>query len=160
MKSSGPFMAPERVFEKLCALCTERTVEGSTVLFRQGEAPKEVVLVLHGDIALTPDATERTLCRFASAGAVLGGPCHSGAEVLQPDRRFGQQVHHCHLASETLSCGASGRPGDDFGDCSNAGGRNFRDAELKCAVPTRPHERTGHPMKGSGRVRKPSSRPV
>jgi CRP-like cAMP-binding protein len=53
------------------------------VLFGQGETPKEVVLVLHGEIALTPDATEPTLCRIASAGAVLGVPailgrkCHS-----------------------------------------------------------------------------------
>jgi CRP-like cAMP-binding protein len=78
MKGSGSFIAPERVFEKLRALCTERTVEGSTVLFRQGEAPKEVVLVLHGDIALTPDATEQTLCRFASAGAALGVPAILG----------------------------------------------------------------------------------
>src|ERR1019366_8850660 len=82
MKGSGSFIAPERVFEKLRALCTERTVEGSTVLFRQGEAPKEVVLVLHGDIALTPDATEQTLCRFASAGAVLGVP------AILPRKRF------------------------------------------------------------------------
>ena len=70
MKGSGSFIAPERVFEKLRALCTERTVEGSTVLFGQGETPKEVVLVLHGEIALTPDATEPTLCRIASAGAL------------------------------------------------------------------------------------------
>ena len=83
MKNSDSFIDPERVFERLRALCTERTVEGSTVLFGQGETPKEVVLVLHGEIALTPDATEPTLCRIASAGAVLGVPailgrkCHS-----------------------------------------------------------------------------------
>jgi len=78
MKSSGSFIASERVFEKLRALCTERTVGGSTVLFGQGETPKEVVLVLHGEIALTPDATEPTLCRIARAGAVLGVPAILG----------------------------------------------------------------------------------
>ena len=78
MRSSGSFIASERVFEKLRALCTERTVEGSTVLFGQGEAPKEVVLVLQGEIALTPDATEPTLCRIVSAGAVLGVPAILG----------------------------------------------------------------------------------
>jgi CRP-like cAMP-binding protein len=78
MKSSDTFIASERVFEKLRALCTERTVEGSTVLFGQGETPKEVVLVLHGEIALTPDATEPTLCRIASAGTVLGVPAILG----------------------------------------------------------------------------------
>jgi CRP-like cAMP-binding protein len=102
MKSSGSFIASERVFEKLRALCTERTVEGSTVLFGQGEVPKEVVLVLHGEIALTPDATELTLCRIASAGAVLGVPailgrrCYSLTAVsigkcivaIVPRRRF------------------------------------------------------------------------
>lgn len=78
MKSSDSFIASERVFEKLRALCTERTVDGSTVLFGQGETPKEVVLVLHGEIALTPDATEPTLCRIARAGAVLGVPAILG----------------------------------------------------------------------------------
>ena len=78
MKSSGSFIASERVFEKLRALCTERTVEESTVLFGQGETPKEVVLVLHGEIALTPDATEPTLCRIAGTGAVLGVPAILG----------------------------------------------------------------------------------
>jgi CRP-like cAMP-binding protein len=78
MKSPGTFIGPERVFEKLRALCTERTVEGSTVLFGQGEAPKEVVLVLHGEIALTPDASEPTLCRIAGTGAVLGVPAILG----------------------------------------------------------------------------------
>ena len=78
MKSSATFIGSERIFEKLRAICTERTVQGSTVLFGQGEAPKEVVLVLSGEIALTPDATEPTLCRIARAGAVLGVPAIVG----------------------------------------------------------------------------------
>ncbi len=78
MKSSGSLLASERVFDKLRALCTERTVEESAVLFGQGETPTEVVLVLHGEIALTPDATEPTLCRIARAGAVLGIPAILG----------------------------------------------------------------------------------
>lgn len=63
-----------QVFGMLRPLGTPRRIAPGTVLFRQGEAPKEVVLVLNGDVALTPAATEPTLCRLAGSGAVLGLP--------------------------------------------------------------------------------------
>lgn len=44
------------------------------MLFRQGESAKELLLVLEGEIALTADATEPTLCRVAGRGSVLGLP--------------------------------------------------------------------------------------
>jgi hypothetical protein len=70
--TSRSVMVPETVFKGLCALSSLRTAEGSTVLFRQGETPKRVLLVLRGHIALMPDAREPSLCRVSSAGAVLG----------------------------------------------------------------------------------------
>jgi len=75
MKDTSMY-APGKVFELLQVLGDLRKVAPGTVLFRQGEAPKEVVLVLSGDVALTPAATEPTLCRLAGPGAVLGLPAN------------------------------------------------------------------------------------
>lgn len=74
MKTDRAFLAPDRVFQRLHSLCTVRRVEGSTVMFLQGDAPKEVLLVLRGDIALTPDATQASLCRVAGPGSILSVP--------------------------------------------------------------------------------------
>ena len=152
MKSSGTFIGSERVFEKLRALCTERTVQGSTVLFGQGEAPKEVVLVLQRRNCTDSGRYRANALPDCKCWYGPRSTCHSGAQMLQPDRRFGRQVHGCHRTQGPLPCGASDRLGDDFGDCSNAGGRNFGDAELECAVPTCSHERTGHPMRWGQRM--------
>ena len=76
MKAMPTFLAPDKVFDKLGALCVPRNVESGTVLFRQGDAPKEVYLVLQGDVALTPVPTEPSLCRLAGPGAVLGLPAN------------------------------------------------------------------------------------
>ena len=75
------FLTSHKVFAKLGALGAVRRVVPGTVLFRQGEPPKEVVLVLSGDVALTPAATEPTLCRLAGPGAVLGLPANLSGKV-------------------------------------------------------------------------------
>ncbi|HEY5174715.1 MAG TPA: cyclic nucleotide-binding domain-containing protein [Terriglobales bacterium] len=76
MKTDRSFLAPGKVFERLRSLGATRRVEGSTVLFLQGEAPREVLLVLRADIALTPDATQPSLCRVAGPGSILGLPAN------------------------------------------------------------------------------------
>ncbi len=76
MKPTPTFPAPDEVFDKLRALCVSRDVAPGTVLFRQGDAPKEVCLVLQGDVALTPVPTEPSLCRLAGPGSFLGLPAN------------------------------------------------------------------------------------
>jgi CRP-like cAMP-binding protein len=74
MKRARSLPAPDKVFERLLPFGILRRVRGHTVLFRQGESAKELLLVLEGEIALTPDASEPTLCRVAGPGSVLGLP--------------------------------------------------------------------------------------
>jgi CRP/FNR family transcriptional regulator len=80
MDIDGIFPAPDTVFRKLYALCTVRRVKKSAVMFTQGEAPKEILLLLSGNIALTPEATEPTLCRVAGPGSILGLPANLSGE--------------------------------------------------------------------------------
>ena len=74
MKTTRAFLTLDTVFERLLPFGIVRKVKGCTVLFRQGESAKELPLILDGEIALTPDATEPTLCRIAGRGCVLGLP--------------------------------------------------------------------------------------
>lgn len=76
MKRVSIFLASNKVFDKLRALCVSRDVASGKVLFRQGDAPKEVYLILQGDVALTPVPTEPSLCRLAGPGSVLGLPAN------------------------------------------------------------------------------------
>jgi CRP-like cAMP-binding protein len=70
------FLASDEVFERLRTLCTVRRVKKFAVIFTQGEVPQEIVLLLSGEIALTPDATEPSLCRVAGPGSILGLPAN------------------------------------------------------------------------------------
>lgn len=76
MNMDGSFLAPDRVFERLRTLCTVHRVKKSAVLFTQGEVPNEIILLLNGSVALTPDATELSLCRIAGPGSILGLPAN------------------------------------------------------------------------------------
>ena len=76
-----PMFRSDGVFGLLRAIGTARKVAPGTVLFRQGDVAKEVVLVLSGDVALTPVATEPTLCRLAGPGTVLGLPANLSGKV-------------------------------------------------------------------------------
>lgn len=80
MNMDGSFLAPDRVFEKLRTLCTAHRVKKSAVLFTQGEVPKEIILLLSGGVALTPDATELSLCRVAGPGSILGLPANLSSD--------------------------------------------------------------------------------
>lgn len=96
MKTDRSFLAPDKVFERLRSLCTARRVEGSTVIFLQGDAPREVLLVLRGDIALTPDATQPSLCRVAGPGSILGLPANLSSK---PYSLTAVTVEACEIAS-------------------------------------------------------------
>jgi CRP/FNR family transcriptional regulator len=80
MDMDESFLTPEKVFKKLCALCTVRRVKKSAVMFTQGEMPREILLLVSGNIALTPEATEPTLCRVAGPGSILGLPANLSGE--------------------------------------------------------------------------------
>jgi len=73
---NSDILMPEKVFERLHALCTVRKVKNSAVVFTQGEAPRGITLLQSGDIALTPDAMEPSLCRIASPPSILGLPAN------------------------------------------------------------------------------------
>lgn len=96
MKADQSFRAPANVFEKLHSLCNARVIEGATVVFLQGEAPREVLLVLRGDIALTPDATQPNLCRIAGPGSILGLPANLSSG---PYGLTAVTVEACEIAS-------------------------------------------------------------
>ncbi len=72
MNMDVSFLAPDQVFERLHALCIVRRVKKSAVIFTQGEVPKEIILLRSGRVALTPAATELSLCRVAGPGSILG----------------------------------------------------------------------------------------
>lgn len=76
MKALPTVLASRKVFDKLRDFSTSHEVAPATVLFRQGDAPKRVYLVLRGDVALTPAPTEPSLCRLAGPGSVLGLPAN------------------------------------------------------------------------------------
>src|ERR1035437_5665181 len=90
MKTDRLLLAPDKVFERLQSFCIARRVEGSTVIFLQGEAPRGVLLLLRGDIALTPDATQPSLCRVAGAGSILGLPANLSSKRSE-ERRVGKE---------------------------------------------------------------------
>ncbi len=76
MNINQAFFAPNVVFERLRARCTVRRVKESVVIFTQGEMPRQIILLLSGGIALTPDAMEPSLCRVAGPGSILGLPAN------------------------------------------------------------------------------------
>lgn len=76
MDTDRSFLAPHVVFERLRALCTVRQVNGAAVIFTQGETPRQIIFLLSGEIALTPDAMEPSLCRVAGPGSILGLPAN------------------------------------------------------------------------------------
>jgi CRP-like cAMP-binding protein len=96
MKTDRLLLAPDKVFERLQSFCIARRVEGSTVIFLQGEAPRGVLLLLRGDIALTPDATQPSLCRVAGAGSILGLPANLSSK---PYSLTAVAVEACEIAS-------------------------------------------------------------
>jgi CRP-like cAMP-binding protein len=96
VKAMTTFLAPEKVFDKLRGFCARRKVAPATVLFRQGEAPKEVHLVLRGDVALTPVPTEASLCRLAGPGSVLGLPANLSGKAYSLTAVAGES---CEIAS-------------------------------------------------------------
>lgn len=96
MKAISTFLAADKVFGKLRTLSTTRAVDAGTVLFRQGESPKEVILVLRGDVALTPAPTEPTLCWIAGPGSVLGLPANLSGKAYSLTALAGDS---CEIAS-------------------------------------------------------------
>lgn len=102
MKADQSFLAPANVFEKLHSLCNARVIEGATVVFLQGEAPREVLLVLRGDIALTPDATQPNLCRVAGPGSILGLPANLSSRPLRSYRGHGRSLRNCLRTSQAI----------------------------------------------------------
>lgn len=95
MNTDRSFLAPDILFERLRALCTVRRVKESAVIFTQGETPRQIILLLSGGIALTPDAMEPNLCRVAGPGSILGLPANLSG---QPYSLTAVTVAGCEIA--------------------------------------------------------------
>ncbi len=77
-RASKAFDAPADVCALLQSIGTPRTVPPKTVLFRKGDSPKGVFVVLNGKVALTAGDHSSALTRIAGRRSLLGLPSTVG----------------------------------------------------------------------------------
>ena len=71
---AGTFAAPSEICALLRMVGTPETVPPGTILFRMGNLPMGVFLVLRGRVALSAGNENSLLTRIASKGSLLGLP--------------------------------------------------------------------------------------
>lgn len=97
--ATKPFEAPQEVSAELRRLGSLKSLGAGAILFRQGQAPKGVFLVLEGRIALSSGDDPVRVTRIAEKGSLLGLP----ATVLRrPYSLTAETVSHvklCHVST-------------------------------------------------------------
>ncbi len=94
-----PFEVSKEVSGELTRAGTTKTASAGTILFREGQLPKGVFLVLEGRIALSSGDDPVRVTRIAEKGSLLGLP----ATVLNhPYSLTAETVSHvrlCHIST-------------------------------------------------------------
>lgn len=94
-----PFQVPKEVSAELVQVGTIKTAAPGTILFRQGQAPKGVFLVLEGRIALSSGEDPVRVTRVAEKGSLLGLPATVRNQPYSLTAESVSNVRVCHIST-------------------------------------------------------------
>jgi CRP-like cAMP-binding protein len=95
-----PFEAPAEIRVLLRSIGTRETIPAKTVLFRTGDPPKGVFLVLRGKVALSAGSDQSPLTRIAGQGSLLGLPSTVGKIPYSLNAEALSNVEVCLVQAE------------------------------------------------------------
>ena len=109
-KTAAAFEAPRNICSILRQSGTREKFAAKSTLFRSGDAPRGVFLVLRGSVALSAGDDHSSFSRIASKGSLLGLPSTVGDRAYSLTAEALTEVTVCHIQPEEFRGMLSSNP--------------------------------------------------